>query len=303
MINILTGDNQFLINQFIGNLSEKENLIPKTIYADEEDNLIDQIMARDLFSSRKILVVKNLFQNKIVLEQIVKYFDQIVKDDEIFLLIVEPKIDKRLKFIKTAQKAKIVHQFSALKDYDQKGAVEFMTEYCQKNNLKIDSQAALKIWQLVGNNSMLQVNAIDKLAIVSQEISLKMVEQYIEPTLNVDSFLVVDKIFAGQTEVIKQLINKMAAINVIPQMFWGLITSQIFNLAVIKNVETQNIKQFKIHPFVIKKLSKTATEIDNQQLKQILEIVAEADYKLKTISNQDWLLIKIALVKISQYFK
>ncbi len=302
MIKILSGQNQFLIDQFVTNLANQQGIEPTVVYADDEENLIDKIMARDLFRPRQILVVKNLLSQKQALEQIMPYFEQIMADQDLSLLIVEPKLDKRLKFVKLAQKEKLVEEFALLKDYDQAGAVNFMLSFAKSHQINLAREAAAKIWQLVGNDALAQTKVIEQLAVFEQEIDLMMVEKYVAPTLRVDSFLIVDQVFMGHEQKVSELVDQLEKTSLAPQMFWGLIVSQIINLVMVKNLDQTELKQLKIHPFVMRKLQKPVNRINDQQLKEIVTIIDQTDTKLKTLANQDWLLIKIALLKISRYF-
>ncbi len=303
MLQILTGENQFLVDNFIRQLAKQQDLEAQVIDADWQDNVLDLILAQDLFRAQKLIVLKNLTNHQQLVEQIIDRFDQFVADSDLFLLIVEPKLDKRLKLAKKAQAAKLIQSFPLLKDYDRVGGIKLIQQIATQKALTIDQPAAERLWQLIGNNSLAQANVLDQLAVFERPIDSALVEQYVAPTLRVDSFVVIDKVFAGNQQAVAEYLNQMELANLVPQMFWALIISQITNLVAVKNLDSDQLKQLKIHPFVIKKLTQSANRVKQQQLKSILEIMDQTDYQLKTVASQDWLLIKIALIKISQFFK
>ncbi len=304
MIDILEGQNQYLIDQFVTDLADKHQLKPQLLYADDKElNLIDRLLAQDLFSQQQLIVVKNLTKNKLAVDQIINYFELILADQSLFLVIVETKLDKRSKLYKLAKKHHLIKPMPLLKDYDQRSAVEFIIDQANRRHIKIDRAAAVKLWQLIGNDQLAQVRALEKLALLEAPIDISKVEQYISSTIKVDPFVVIDKLLAGDSDKVSQLIDQLEQVAIGP-VFWAMVVSQIVNLAIVKaNRKLSLTKDFALHPYVVQKLSRAANKLSNSQLQQILQIVDQTDYQLKTISGQEWLLIKLALVKISFYFK
>ncbi len=303
MIRILAGDNYYLIKQQVAKIATDFGADIKTFYGDEKANLIDQIMAQDLFSQKQVIVIKNLFSNKQLTEQILDNFELIKNDQLLELVIIETKLDKRLKLTKLAQKQNLVSEFNNPKSYDKAGAIKNINLLADKVGKKIEPKAAQAIWQLVGVDMNSQKMAIDKLALLPGEsISLDQVEQYIMPSLKVDSFIVIDQLMAGQKDKLEQSINKLEQTSVVAPVFWGLATSQLINLVIIASLSELNPKDFKIHPFVANKLKSSANRLSSKDIQNIVNILDQTDYKLKTTAINQWLLIKIALLKICQIF-
>ncbi len=305
MIQILTGDNQYLIKQRIDQLTAQLAAPAKIYYADEQNNLIDQIMAQDLFSQKQVIVIKNLTKNKQLTEQLIANFELIKDDQNMQLIIVETKLDKRLKLSKMAAKAKLIEQFDNPKHYDRAAAIENIKSLAFEASLKIDNQAAERIWQLVGVDMMTQSKVIEQLSIVcDQRIELAQVDTYIMPNLAVDSFVVIDQLLAGKKQQLEDSIDKLEQTNVAAMAFWGLIVSQMTNLVVIKSInQLHPTKDFAIHPFVANKLKSAAYKLSLADIKTIIKILTETDQKLKSTADQQWLLLKIALVKICNLFQ
>ncbi len=305
MLQVFEGDNLYRIDQAIAKLSEKYNLRPQIVYADEADfRLLDLIQAQDLFATQKIVVIKNLFKDKKLIEVISQNLDDIIDDQSLILVLVEEKVDKRSKLAKSLAQQKLLTSYYLLKDYDQSGAVKDIMEMAKARSLQIDREAANLLRQLIGNNPLAQDKTLEKLAILGDKITVEMVKQYVAPSLRIDSFVVLDKVFDGETKEVADYVDKMERVHIVPQLFWGLVGSQITNLAIIKACDQLSpTRDFNLHPYVAQKITRASQKLSRDDVSEVLKIATEADYKLKSLSDQNWLIIKTALIKISKKFK
>lgn len=297
MIYIVEGDNDFAISQFLIQLKTDDTDVLDIDL--EQTTPIDDIANLDLFSSKKLFVLRNSHKNKPFVEYCVQNYDKLTADNDI--VFVSEKFDKRSKLAKLVKADKRLLTFLTPKNYDQKTAIDFLITQAKKYNLKLSTLVAKQIWQLIGSNQWMQFKAIEKLAIVAEdEITEEIVNKYLDPALEIDIFGVVDKIFAGNFDQISQEIDKLEAVHFVPQIFFSMISSQIINLAMLKNNVSNGI-----HPYVKQKLTPLVRRISLVNLKQMLTLLVETDLKLKSIIKTDeqaWTLIKAFLQKMMLCF-
>lgn len=298
MLKILTGPNSWFIKRAVDELAATE----VSRYQGSEltaGELADILGAQSLFSTKRTVVIDELSANKPGWDRLSELASQLAADLDLTLIIIENKPDGRSKLIKQAKQAGWLTDYQLPKDAAQ--AAHYLETEAQHLQLKLQSGVARMIVERVGLDTWAGHMALEKLAAVSQTITADLVDKYIAPSLEVNVFKVVDELFAGRALAVAELIDEMDRTSANAYQFFGLISSQISNLLMIKVLgKTVATTELKLHPFVAGKLASVANRLSLEVVQQMIRILAEADLQLKTSGQHDWTLIKLALVEIAQ---
>lgn len=298
MLKILTGPNSWLIKRAIAEFDTADI----SRYQGSEltpGELADILGAQSLFSAKRTVVIDELSANKAGWERLTELANELASDPDLTLIIIEHKPDGRSKLIKQAKQAGWLEDYPLPKDAHQ--ATTYLEAEAQQLQLQLQPGIARMIIDRVGLDTWAGHMALEKLASASATISAELVEKYIAPSLEVNVFKVVDELFAGRALAIAELIDEMDRTSANAYQFFGLISSQISNLLMIKILgKTVATTELKLHPFVAGKLANVANQLSLPTIKQMVSILAQTDLQLKTSGQHDWTLIKLALVQIAQ---
>jgi DNA polymerase III, delta subunit len=298
MLKILTGPNSWLIKRAIAEFDTADI----SRYQGSEltpGELADILDAQSLFSTKRTIVIDELSANKAGWERLTELTNELASDPDLTLIIIENKPDGRSKLIKQAKQAGWLIDYPLPKDIHQ--ATTYLEAEAQQLQLQLQPGVARMIIDRVGLDTWAGHMALEKLASASATISAELVEKYIAPSLEVNVFKIVDELFAGRALAVAELIDEMDRTSANAYQFFGLISSQISNLLIIKILgKTVATTELKLHPFVAGKLANVANQLSLPTIKQMVSILAQTDLQLKTSGQHDWTLIKLALVQIAQ---
>lgn len=298
MLKILTGPNSWFIKRAVDELESAE----VNRYQGSEltaGELADILEAQSLFSTKRTVIIDELSANKPGWERLTDLASELAADPDLTLIIIEPKPDGRSKLIKQAKQAGWLEDYRLPKDAAQ--AANYLRFEAKHLQLELQPDVARMIVERIGLDTWAGHMALEKLAAVSQVITAELVDKYIAPSLEVNVFKVVDELFAGQALAVAELVDEMDRTSANAYQFFGLISGQISNLLMIKVLgKTVATTELKLHPFVAGKLASVANRLSLETIQQMIRILAEADLQLKTSSQHDWTIIKLALVEIAQ---
>lgn len=113
MITLLTGENGFEIERALKRIVTDFEGTPEKIDGSELElrQVPDLLMGVSLFADKRLLIIKNLSENKAVWADFGDWLERV--SDDIHLVLVEPKPDKRTRTYKDLQKAAEVKEFKA----------------------------------------------------------------------------------------------------------------------------------------------------------------------------------------------
>ncbi|HJP81637.1 MAG TPA: DNA polymerase III subunit delta [Candidatus Saccharimonadales bacterium] len=300
MITILTGDNDFEIQRAVDSMiatfdGQVEHKDGETL---EMRSLPDLLMGVTLFTPTRLVVVKNVSLNKTVWPVFGDWIPRIA--EEIHVVLVEPKLDKRTKTYKLLQKAADLREFSLWTDRDTRIAGEWVIEEAKRLGFMLDTKSAQALLARVGLDQWLLLQALEKLAFadeVNEETVMELVDA--NPAENV--FNLFDSALKGDVENTQEMIQTLK-LGEDPYRVMGLLASQAFQFAAlaVTNEPTNVVaKDIGAHPFALGKLTGHAKKRGHEGAKKVVAIIADADMAMKSSAADPWLLIEQALIKIA----
>ncbi len=299
MITLLTGDNSFEINRAVKRLvADFAGQAEKVDGADLEiRQLPDLLMGVSLFSEKRLVIISDLSANKLIWPEFSTWLGRV--SDDINLILVEPKPDKRTSTFKELKKLARVTEYNQWEPRDTAKAEAWLVDEAKQVGFKLDAPSAKLIVRRVGLDQWQLYYAIQKLAAVDV-INQSTIESVIDanPTENV--FNLFEAAMQGDRARVASMLAVIEQTED-PFKLLGLLSSQAFQLAaVITASSTDDIaKDLGIHPYAVTRLKQSARKLGRGGARKIIDIFATADDDQKLSRADPWLLIERSLQKIA----
>ena len=299
MITLLIGENNFeltralerLIAEFDGEVERIDGA------AVELKQLPDLLMGGTLFATKRLVIIKSLSENKSVWNDLVEWIPRV--SDDVHLVLVETKPDRRTKTYKDLAKAATIQEFPAWTDRDLNRAESWAVEEAKQQGLALDKKSTQTLVNRVGTDQWQLFHAIEKLAVL-EEVTPEVVINVIEanPTENV--FNLLDAALRGDRARVTDMLRTLEQTDD-PYMVFGLLSSQVFQLAALAvsdKPSNEVAKDIGAHPFALSKLSSHASKLSRSEVKRIITAFANADTAMKTSATDPWIQIERALMHV-----
>lgn len=300
MITLLVGENSFEISRGLKYLEAQfdgdvEKVDGETV---ELRQLPDLLMGATLFASNRLVIVKNLSENKPVWEKLPEWLERL--SDDTHLVLVETKPDRRSRTYKALQKLATVRQFPAWSERDTAVAEKWVTQEAERQNVTLDKESIQTLVARVGVDQWQLYYALQKLAVLP-EVTPAIIQEVIEARPAENVFNLLDAALRGETLRVKKMIEVLES-SEDPYRLFGLLSTQVFQLAALSVSDTSAgdvAKDLGAHPFALSKLAPHVKNLGKTGARQVVAAMAETDTSLKTSAADPWLLIERALIKIA----
>jgi len=246
-----------------------------------------------MFSEKKLLVLKNAFENFDFKEKISAEIEKFAKSEEV-ILFYEEEI-KKDKFFQTLKKFSEYQEFQLL---DGERLKNWVKKEFKKYQAKIDSAVLEKLIEFVGNDLWQMANEIKKLVAyktghnqittvtkLCPEIEREDVELLVKPKIETDIFETIDAIAAKNKKRALKLLKAHLEKGDSPFYLFSMINFQFRNLLIIKDLIEKNLSPYSftnLHPYVIKKSISLLGKFSFSELKKIYQKIFEVDLDIKT---------------------
>lgn len=299
MITLLLGENSFeveralngIIDSFSGNVEKIEGSELQV------SQLPDIFMGVSLFADKRLVVIRNLSENKSVWPVLGDWTDKI--SDDIHLVLVDPKPDKRTSTYKTLQKSADVHEFMQWSDRDTAVAEKWVAVEAEKKGLQLNKKLIQTLVQWVGIDQWQLFYALEKLSL-TDDISEESIKNIIEPNPVENVFNLFETALRSDTKNLMEMLKTLEQTEDVYRLT-ALLSSQAFQLLAVASAgKSDNVaNDFAIHPYVVSKLTSIAKRIGKSGASKIIGIFTELDDDMKLSRAEPWLLVERALIKVA----
>jgi DNA polymerase-3 subunit delta len=299
MITLLAGENSFEVNQVMQTIVRTFDGIAERVDGSELElkQLPDLLMGGTLFASHRLVIIKQLSDNKTVWPMLGDWLPRV--SDDIHLVLVDAKPDKRTKSYKDLQKVATITEFKPWSERDIAKAEQWVAGEAKVLSCEIDTASIRLLVHRVGPDQWLLHQALQKLAVldtITPEIITELIDA--NPTENV--FELFDAALRGNAVKVKQVIATLE-LTEDPYRLFGLLSGQAFQLAALAvagdKPSAEVAKDLGVHPYGLGKLTTYARQLGRSGAKQVVNAFAEADAAIKSSATDPWLLIERALMK------
>jgi len=298
MITLLTGDNSFELNEALKRLiaafdGRAERIDGSSL---EFKNLPDLLMGGTLFADKRLVIIKDLSQNSSVWEKLPEWLPRI--SDDIQLVLVDEKPDKRKTAYKEIKKHADIKEFTTWGDRDYPAAEAWLGKQASGLGLDLDKKVVRHIVERVGLDQWQLASALEKLQSL-EDITLESINNTIDANPSENVFMLFETALDGHTAKVHAMIRTLELIED-PYKLFALLSSQAFQLAGVASAAAGDnaSKDLAIHPFVASKLSRHAKKFGRSGSAKLVRAFAQADADMKLSRGDPWLLIERALLSI-----
>lgn len=310
VITVLTGNNNYEISVLTRQRQAQfDGAVERVDGTDLDLNrLADLLAGGGLFSLKKLVIISELSANKTIWPVLGDWLGRVDSDTE--LILVEPKLDKRTAGYKALKSAAEIKELNNWSDRDQSVAVRWTIEEAGNRGLKLDREVAAEVVRrcLVAADrpGRLEIDqwrihfAIDKLRAVDK-VDLDVVNEIIAGEAHENSFEILELAISGNLEKLQRRLEVLHRSEE-PHRLFGLLTSQIYQLAVL----TYSAKpaagvaaDIGAHPFVIEKLQPAARTLGKAKVRDLVFMFADTDRRLKSTGQDAWQLVESLLLTIA----
>ncbi|MEO6109459.1 MAG: DNA polymerase III subunit delta [Candidatus Saccharimonadales bacterium] len=300
MITLLTGDNSFELNEALtsivaGFAGRAEKVDGSEL---EFKNLPDLLMGGTLFAEKRLVIIKELSQNKSVWERLPEWLPRI--SDDIQLVLIDKKPDKRTVAYKELKKYATVQEFFGWGDRDRGLAENWVAKRAESLSLRLDKKLVHQVVERVGLDQWQLASALDKLSLID-DITADSIETTIDASPSENVFQLFETALEGHPQKVHTMLQTLE-LTEDPYKLFALLSSQVFQLAGVANAGQGDnaAKDLAIHPYVASKLTRHATRVGKVGSLRILKAFAQADADMKRSKADPWILIERALIEASR---
>lgn len=300
MITLLTGENSFEVERALKRIAAAFDGRPERIDGSvlELKNIPDLLMGGTLFADKRLVIIKNLSENSSVWTGLVEWIPRI--SDDISLVLVDSKPDKRTKTYKELQKVAQVESFALWGERDGGQAEKWVSNEAQELGFKLGNDLVRFLVARVGVDQWRLYQALEKLSVL-EPVTKEVIEDVIDanPTENV--FNLFEAALRGDITKLRYMLATLE-LTEDPYRLFGLLSGQAFQLAALTITDKPSAdvaKDLGAHPFAVSKLVPHVKRMGRGGARKVIDAFAEADSGMKTSTADPWLLVERALMKVA----
>jgi len=318
---VLYGTEDFLINetkQLLINyaLSEEEIEFNLSSYDLEETPIEVAIEDAETFpfvGERRLIFLNNPTfltgeKSKSKIEHNLNKLEAYLKEPAPYSIIVfsgaYEKLDERKKLTKELKRQGTVVEAKKLNEQE---LILWVKERVAINGVEIDDEAVHQLLTLSGTNLLMLTTEVDKLALYAnggKKIDVNMVEKLVSRSLEQNIFSLVDKIVQRKIEDAFRIYYDLLKQNEEPLKILAILAGQFRLIYQVKELARKGYGQqqiagfVKVHPFRVKLAAGQARLFEDEELAQIMNMLADADYLAKTGGMNKEMILEMFLFRL-----
>lgn len=300
MIAVLFGENSFEIRRRLQLLTKGFSGDVERVDGEalELAHLPDILAGGTLFSQTRLVVVQNMSHNKPVWDVLPDWLERL--SDDVSLVLMESKLDKRTRTYKALQKAADMQECPAWSDRDAAKAQQWAREEAARHGVTLDAKTARLLVERSGVDQWRLFHDIEKLS-VFETITPELIVDVVAAHPSESVFELFEAALKGNAPRLGQMLQTLK-LSEDPYMIFGLLSGQVMQLAalVLSDGGVEKVAaDFGAHPFALRKLAPYARTLSRRQIREIITAFEAADTRMKSSGVEPWLAIEQALAKIS----
>lgn len=288
MVFYFYGENKYAIKEQIRAIKKKYldknvhdfNLVTLDLSEVNLTDLVTALSAQPLLATSRLIIAKNLAQNKTALANINDLLKLVA--DTTILVIEDSEVDRRSGYFKKLSKLERAREFKHLPPAQLQNWVK---KEVTKLSGSIDAPTVLKLIQLVGNDQWQLKNEIEKLVSFSPSVTNESIEQLVVPNIEQTIFELVDSVARGNLKKALEVYGHLTTRGTNDQQILAMLVWQYRNVILAYDNlggDQKWIKDFGISPFAATKAMNLASEIAFDVLTRAYQMIIKTDYAIKS---------------------
>jgi DNA polymerase III, delta subunit len=310
MIYLIVGTNAYRAQYELQQLVKALDVRPEKIDAASLDlnKLADTVRGLSLFQERRLIVIERLSERKDLWDKLGEWASDIAA--ETYLVLIEPRPDKRTKTFKTLQKTAKLIEATPLTDRQRPAAEKWLLDYASEHSVKLTkTQASDMVTRAIVDDEKSRSTEIDQLQLTHAVAALKnavkiddaAIATVLPPAREFSVFDIIELAVRGKTANLRSALDELRRsddVYKVAPLVWSQ-WSQLVLLAKAEAVGASDTIDLGIHPFVAKRLRPLARQLSPKDLAELTELVAERDYQMKTSSVDPWAVLEDFLFRVA----
>lgn len=244
------------------------------------DRIDEALTSLPFLATKKLVVLRSPGTNKPFLEKFEQLLGNIAETTDV--IIVEPKLDKRLAYYKWLKK---YSEFQEFTEMDAGGLARWIVDQAAAQGGTISASDARYLIERVGVNQQLVSTDLDKLLLYNKHVTRTTIDVLTDATPQSTIFELLEAAFAGHSQRALALYKEQRALKVEPQQILAMLSWQLHVLAICKAAGERSAETIasdaKMSPFVVRKSLATARKIPVAQLRKLVSDLLQIDVKSK----------------------
>ncbi len=287
MIRVLTGSNSFglqhdlqrIVDTFV---AQHGDLALERVDGEEAsyERIAEALTGLPFLATKKLVLLRAPSAQKKFVEEAESLLADLPETNDV--VIVEPKLDKRLAYYKYLKKT------TELTDYsqpDENGLAAWLQRAAKELGGTISSNDARYLIERVGANQQLLFSELEKLLLHDDKVTRQSIDLLTEANPQSTIFQLLESAFAGNMKQALRLYAEQRALKVEPHQIIAMLAWQLHVLAVIKTAgdRTADViaKDAKMSPFVVRKTQNIARNLAMSELKTLVAKLLKIDQQSK----------------------
>lgn len=283
----LTGENSFglqgeLRRLVVDFVAEHGDMALEQLEGDTADvaRINEALQSVPFLSSKKLVVLRAPSLNK----QFVEKVADILRDlgDATDVVIIEPKLDKRLAYYKFLKKSTDFRDFAAM---DERALSRWLSEAATARGGKLAMADANYLVERVGADQQLLANELDKLLLYQPEISHATIDLMTDKAFQSKIFDLLDAAFAGNKRRTMELYEEQRSLKVDPLQIIAMLAWQLHILALLVYAGNRSADavagEAKISPYTARKSQATARKLSKADIKRYVADLLDIDKRAR----------------------
>ena len=311
MIYFLFGEDSYRskrkLEEIVLSYKEKNKSGLNLIYIDaKEKNFKDfysSLSINSMFAEKKLVVFKNVFENKDFQESILENIKKLEELKDILIIYEDNPPDQRTKLFKALQKNAKCQEFSFLQPAMLR---KWIGQEFKNNKVEIGSDALDLLANSVGGDLWQMANEINKLSNyrAGSVVTKEDVKQMVKPNIENEIFVTIEAIASKNKKMALSLMHKHFNDGDNALYLLSMIAYQFKNILIIKEFQDNNepygqiAKKSGLHPFVVQKTYNLCGQFSLSQLKKIYRKIFQIDSDIKTGKIEAELALDLLLSEI-----
>ncbi len=311
MIYLLHGDNDYLISQRVKELrqafAQKHGIGAITTIDGTEvapADLASQLTALSLFDPYQLVIVSAVTAqagNWTMLETNLAHIPEqttvILTDIKALSKVHNLTITRTMKELRRL--GATIEKFDLAKSSYQ--LRPWLEAELKRHRLSVERGVTDKLLELTAGEENQQARLeleLDKLALLGGELTVRLVEQYVQPSPQTNAFAILEAGLAGDQAKVAQLLDRLITAGEDSNRFLGLLASQALALAGVLTGA-----KVKLSSYQLNQTRQLAERLGDRQLSrrlgEVVEKLAQLDGKMKqSAPDEAWLYIRSTLSNI-----
>lgn len=312
-IYLFTGEETFNKNFYIGKFKDAFSDNPMAEFnvltfdgkEASANTIISAIESYPVMADDKLIIIKNSGIFKSVSESDKELWSELFDNPPPYAVIIfdEEILDGRSALLKKIKSKGIYAQF----DYqDEKTLMGWITLYMQKQDLKINSDAASELISRAGpsmGNIHNEMNKLIDYAGKGATIKKEDVCFVVAKSLQDKIFDMLDFILTGKRDEAFSILADLKVLREEPSKIIALLGNSVTNLLKTKALLKENPENLAsslgVPPFVAKKYSLQSKNITVSALKKMIKLCLNADINIKINGMEKWAVLETLMIELS----